>query len=250
MRNLPPRSRTTMSTDPLTALSASAAFIAGLAGSAHCFAMCGGMAGALGLRARANSASTAQVLAHSALYQFGRVSGYAFAGALSGLAGTLAWLVLDLARVGTALRVAGGVLLIFIALRLLLRWNGLALIERLGARFWSKLRPLAQREAQRPGTLNALTLGFLWGWLPCGLVYSILIFASTSGSAVAGATIMTMFGLGTLPSMLTSSLFAPQLMRRVSAQWSRTASGALLFSFGAWMIVTPLLAGGHGPHIH
>lgn len=239
-----------MHPDPLIAFSVSAAFIAGLAGSMHCLAMCGGMAGALGMRARAGSTSTGHVLAHSSLYQLGRVGGYAIAGAVCGFAGSMVQFVLDLARMGTGLRVAGGVLLIFLALRLLLRWNGLAPLERLGARFWSTLQPLARREARRGGTLNALTLGFLWGWLPCGLVYSMLLLAMTSGGALKGAAVMAAFGLGTLPSMLGSSLFAPQLARLMNPRWSRAASGALLLGFGAWMIAVPLLSGGHAAHMH
>jgi hypothetical protein len=96
--------------------------------------------------------------------------------------------------------------------------------------------------------MNALTLGFLWGWLPCGLVYSMLLFAATSGDVLRGALIMVTFGLGTLPSMLASSWFAPQLTRMINTRWSRSASGVLLFAFGAWMIVAAISTGAHTGH--
>lgn len=229
-------------------LSLSAALLAGLAGSVHCFAMCGGMAGALGLRTRAHSISSLHAATGASLYQFGRIGGYALAGALCGFAGSIVRTLLDLARLGATLRVASGVLMILIALRLLVRWNALAPIERWGARFWARLRPLTSHTASRTGALNALALGFLWGWLPCGLVYSMLLFAATSANAIHGALIMATFGLGTLPSMLTSSWLAPQLSRLINVRWSRAATGTLLLAFGAWMVVAANGTGQHAGH--
>lgn len=239
----------------MIALSLSAALLAGLAGSVHCFAMCGGMAGALGLKARAASASSLQAAASASLYQFGRIGGYTVAGAICGLAGSIVETLLDLAQLGVILRIASGVLMVLIALRILVRWNGLAAIERWGASFWSHLRPLTRNAAAKSGAANSLALGFLWGWLPCGLVYSMLLFAATSADAIRGALIMAAFGLGTLPSMLTSTYLAPQLSRVVNTRGSRTATGVMLLAFGAWMI---LAASGlqhaghelHDPHQH
>lgn len=225
----------------MQAISLTAAFIAGIAGSAHCFGMCGGMAGALGMRARATASSAAGAVFNASLYQFGRIGGYAFAGLLCGIAGATLQSMFDLMRLGATLRIASGVVLILLGLRILIRWNALAWLERLGARFWSKLQPLAHRAARTEGKSRALLLGFVWGWLPCGLVYSMLMFAATSGEALQGATIMMAFGLGTLPSMLTSSLLASQLQRLLAQRWPRIVSAVLLILFGAWMIAWPLL---------
>jgi sulfite exporter TauE/SafE len=232
-------------------VSLSAAFVAGVAGSTHCFAMCGGMAGALGMRARASAAGAAAAF-NAGLYQVGRIAGYSAAGALFGFAGAKLQHMFDLLRIGAVLRVTSGVLLILIALRLLVRWNALGAVERLGARFWSRLQPLARRVARAQGRGRALLLGLLWGWLPCGLVYSMLMFAAASSDALYGASIMGAFGLGTLPSMLTSSLLAAQAQRLLAQRWPRTVSGVLLIAFGCWMIAAPLLhatAPGAG-HVH
>lgn len=225
-----------------------AALIAGLAGSAHCFGMCGGVAGALGMRASHEAKTPAGAVLNTLLHQFGRIGGYAVAGAAIGAFGQVIQAVLDLARIGTALRVASGVLLLLIAARLALRWNGLAILERYGASFWLKIRPLAMREARGGGARSALTVGFLWGWLPCGLVYSMLLLAATSGTALQGAAIMAAFGIGTLPSLLASSAFASQLQRMISTGWSRLASAMLLAAFGVWTIAAPLYP--HAQHVH
>lgn len=231
-----PPTRPTAMTDPSNALSLSAAFIAGIAGSAHCFAMCGGLAGALGMRARATAASPRSAFTNALSYHVGRLSGYAVAGAICGLIGATLQAVLDLARLGAGLRVASGVLLVLIALRTLSPWNPLRWLETIGAKFWRRLQPLTLGTGRLAGPTQGIALGFLWGWLPCGLVYSMLLFAALSGNALNGAAILLAFGLGTLPSMLTSSVLASQMHRLVQSRWPRLASGVLLLVFGAWMI--------------
>ena len=233
-----------------SAISFSAAFVAGIAGSTHCFAMCGGMAGALGMRARTLATNPAGVFLNAATYQFGRICGYTIVGLIFGLAGATLQSTFDLMRIGAALRIASGVLLILIALRILIRWNPLVALERFGARFWSMLQPLTQRAARSQGHARALLIGLLWGWLPCGLVYSMLMFAATSGDALQGAAIMAAFGVGTLPSMLTSSLLASQLHRLLAQRWPRLMSGVLLILFGVWMIAMPLAPAQMGGHVH
>lgn len=232
-----------MHPDHVHTVSFAAALLAGLAGSMHCLAMCGGMAGALGMRAKASGGSHRQAL----LYQAGRIGGYTVAGALVSAFGATALHAFDLGQLSFALRVASGIFIVLVGSRLLLRWNPLAPLERWGARFWQRLRPLAQRAARGNDTASALWLGFLWGWLPCGLVYSMLLFAAMSGNVRTGAGIMLAFGLGTLPSMLAGSFLAAQLQRLLSSRWPRLASGAALVTFGVWIAVAGLQvhAGGH-----
>jgi sulfite exporter TauE/SafE len=234
------------------AISLSAAFIAGVAGSAHCFAMCGGLAGALGLRARATATGAGSAFGNVLWYHGGRLSGYAIAGALCGLLGATLQSTLDLARLGAWLRIASGVLLLLIALRMLSSWNPLQWLETLGAKFWRRLQPLAQKTSALQGNAQAIAqpilLGLLWGWLPCGLVYSMLLFAALSGEAISGGAILLAFGVGTLPSMLTSSVLASQAQRVLRGRWPRLASGVLLAVFGAWMIWNSLPASSHAHH--
>lgn len=238
-----------MQAEHVHTISLTAAFIAGIAGSAHCFAMCGGMAGALGMRARTLASDARDAFAQAALYQAGRIGGYVLAGAIIGALGAATLQAVNFAQLGLVLRIASGVFIALVGARLLFRWNPLAWIERWGAFFWRRLRPLAQRAAQRASAPRALALGFLWGWLPCGLVYSMLLFAGMSGSSRTGAGIMLAFGVGTLPSMLTSSLFASQLQRLMSRRWPKILSGSVLIAFGAWMTLAAW-AMSSGQHAH
>lgn len=218
--------------------------------------MCGGLAGALGMRARASGAGGGGGALFNALgYHLGRIAGYSLAGALCGLFGAGVQAALDLSRLAVGLRVASGVLLVLVAARILLAWNTLGWLDVLGARFWRRLQPVARQAASSQGTSRSLLLGLMWGWLPCGLVYSMLMFAALSGTAANGALIMIAFGVGTLPSMLGSSLFAAQLHAWLSQRWPRLLSGVLLLIFGAWMIAAALQSSTHAsgdasPHSH
>ena len=234
--------------DATDAITLSAAFITGVAGSAHCFAMCGGLAGALGMRARTTATSAGAAFGNALSYHLGRLSGYTLAGAICGLIGATLQAVLDLARVGATLRIASGVLLVLIALKMLSPCNPLQWLETFGARFWRRLQPFALGAGRLTGRAHAIALGFLWGWLPCGLVYSMLLFAALSGHALSGAAVLLVFGLGTLPSMLTSSVLASQVQRLLKSRWPRFASGALLLLFGVWMIWVSLPAAEHVHH--
>lgn len=238
-------------TNTADAISLSAAFVAGIAGSAHCFAMCGSLAGAFGMRARAvpgGEATMSGLVGDALSYHVGRLSGYAIAGAICGLLGATLQAVLDLARVGSWLRIASGALLLLIALRMLSPWNPLHWLETLGARFWRRLQPLTQKTRSMHGRTQALALGFLWGWLPCGLVYSMLLFAALSGDALNGGAILLAFGLGTLPAMLTSTVLASHVQRLLRNRWPRFASGVLLLALGAWMIWISLPVAEHVHH--
>ncbi|AMN47636.1 hypothetical protein ACG33_11100 [Steroidobacter denitrificans] len=234
-----------MSLDTSGMISLWAALIAGLSGSAHCFAMCGGLAGALGMRARAASPGRSAGL-NALAYHLGRIGGYMLAGALCGAFGAGLQSALDLTRLAVSLRIASGVLLILVAIRLLSARNLLAWLDGLGARFWRRLQPAAHRAARSSGLGSALALGLMWGWLPCGLVYSMLLFAALSGTALHGATIMAAFGAGTLPSMLGSTLLASRLQAWVSKRWPRVVSGTVLLIFGMWMALAAIDHGGHG----
>lgn len=229
----------------------SAALIMGLSGSAHCFGMCGGLASALGMRLK-TSENAMPAIAHATLYQVGRISGYALMGALCGGFGQALQSILNVTRVAEYFRVMSGVLLLLVAARLLLQWNGLVALERVGARLWQSVRPLAGRlSGVKPS--HTLLLGMIWGLLPCGLVYSMLAFAALSGSALNGLGLMVAFGLGTAPSMLLSTIFAAKSVQLMSSTLAKKASGALLVVFGLWLIVVPMymqIHGGHSGHIH
>lgn len=222
-------------------ISIAAAFVARIASSAHCTVMCGGIAGALGMRARQRGVSAARALTQGLGYQVGRTTSYVVAGALCGAFGGALSDLIDLAGVARVLRVAAGLLLIALALQIALRRRGFNSVERIGARFWRRLAPLAvAARADRPG--GAVLLGMLGGWMPCGMIYSMLAFAALAGGAAKGAATLAAFGLGTWPAVLAGGLISAQVAHFARGRGLYVLAGALLAVFGAVTAVAPFLS--------
>ena len=218
-----------------------AALIAGLVGSVHCFGMCGGIAGALGV---AGGGRASFALA----YNTGRIVSYSLAGALAGALGAG---LAGAAGLGPWLRLVMGIMLMLLGLQVAMNLKLLAPLEAAGARLWRGLAPIARRLVPPRHVGQALALGALWGWLPCGLVYGMLAAAAGSGGAVNGAAFMAVFGLGTAPAMVGLAWASGRGSGWLGGR-RRRAFGWLLVAFGAWTAATPLghmLGGdGHGGH--
>lgn len=217
-------------------LTLSAAFVVGMAGSVHCLAMCGGIAGALGMRSRGVPGSSASL--HALLYQLGRLTSYSLAGAIVGACGGFLAAMFDVDEIALVARTVAGLVLISVALSVLFGWRPLAHLERLGGHVWSRLAPLA-RTLPAGGAAGSLLLGMLWGWLPCGFVYSMLIVSALTGSAVQSAAMMLCFGLGTAPAVFGLSMVSARLRRITIARGVNRAAGWLLLLFGALTVLAP-----------
>lgn len=187
--------------------------------------MCGGIVGALSLQGPQGGAAVPVHLA----YNFGRIISYAAAGLLAGLLGQLAGSVLPLQR---GLYLFASLMLVAMGIYLLGLTQSLAWLERGGQRLWRYIQPLTGRFLPVRGIAQALPLGLLWGWLPCGLVYSALTTALASGSAVKGALLMLAFGLGTLPNLLLAGLLLTRFRRFAQARVTRMVSGLLVLGYG------------------
>jgi sulfite exporter TauE/SafE len=213
-----------------------AAFLIGLLGGVHCAGMCGGIVGALtlGLPEPIRSAHRRMFPYHVA-YNVGRIFSYTLAGALMGGLGQ----VISLSGVHSAqlgLRLLAGLFLIALGLYLGGWWRGLVQVERTGALLWRHIEPLGRRFIPVRTPVQALVLGMVWGWLPCGLVYSVLVWALATGSIQGGASIMLAFGLGTLPNLLAMGVFAAHLSRLVRSAWTHRVAGALVIAFGVYTL--------------
>jgi sulfite exporter TauE/SafE len=219
-----------------------AGFLAGLMGSVHCLGMCSGLSGLFAIGA---GDGKVRVLTYNA----GRLFSYSLIGAIGGWLGASAADAYQLYTQVHWLRIAGGIIICLIGLQILLELNLLRAIESAGAGIWRVINPLAKRFLPVTSHRRALGLGLLWGWLPCGLVYSVLLVSMTSGGAGPGALVMAAFGAGTLPAMLATGMGAQAVTRFTRGSFSRRATGAVLIVMGLLTIVMPLggsLAGGHG----
>lgn len=223
-----------------------AAFALSLLGGVHCAGMCGGFVGALHLR----RPRTLAALPYAAAYHLGRVTAYTSAGALAGaLGGTLFQarvLPLQIGLLVLAAAALGGV-----GLALLGSASGLKFLERLGTRGWRLLQPLAGRVLPPRSLPAAVLAGFLWGWIPCGMVYAALPLALLAGGALAGSAVLLAFGLGTLPNLLALELGWRGLGSSgawpAARRWLRPAAGCAILLFAAGDLAhAARLAGGHG----
>lgn len=210
-------------------IDALAAVLMGLAGAGHCLMMCGGLAGALG-----QHASWQRLLC----YNSGRILSYAIAGAL--VAAAFSQLAGAAANGLIYLRLLAALLLVLLGLYYGGWWLALRHLEALGKPLWRALQPIAQRSRTSNNQAAVLLAGMVWGWLPCGLVYSALSWAALSGSASSGAFYMVLFGLGTLPAMLAFGWFSKMLQSFLRSQGFRQLMGLLLISYGLWTAVIAL----------
>lgn len=223
------------------------AFIVGLLGGVHCIGMCGGIVAALSLSGAPapDTRSTAHGQAQHPLalllaYNAGRIASYTLAGALFGGIGWLATSILSIRNAQLVLQIGAGAFMCALGLYLAGWWRGLVQIEKLGAGLWRRIEPMGRRLLPVRRPRQALLVGVLWGWLPCGLVYSVLIWSIAAGSATQGALLMLSFGLGTLPNLLLMGLFANRLARALRAHLLRTVAGSMVIGFGVYTLYLSL----------
>jgi len=213
------------------------AFTIGLMGGVHCVGMCGGIVGALSFaNQNATDKAKSSLLSLLLAYNMGRLLSYSIAG---GLMGALGWLVsvwTDIQLLQVLLQFIAGLFMLMMGLYLSGWWMGLAKIEKVGALVWKKIQPTAQKLLPVNTPVQAISLGLLWGWLPCGLVYSVLVWSVAAGSFQQGALLMLCFGLGTLPNLLAMGLFANQLTQFVQKQAVRNLAGGLVILFALWSL--------------
>ena len=198
--------------------------------------MCGGIVGALTL----NTDKQQKQSSHLAIlfgYNLGRITGYVVAG---GLVAFLSSSIVDLTGLQTAKSVLSIIASLFmIALGLFLAgiWSGLSKIEYLGATLWKTIQPLTKRFIPVKNFQQAIPLGFLWGWLPCGLVYTALIWTLSARNTIDGALIMLFFGLGTLPNLLAMGIIAVKLSKWVNNPKVRLIAGLLVIALGIFTLL-------------
>ncbi len=218
------------------------AFITGLLGGVHCFGMCGGIVGALTLNTGGNSGNRSihdndpdrliSQLIITLGYNIGRIAGYVVAGALVGFLGAT---LVDLGGIQAARQVLAIIASLFmIALGFYLAgiWQGISKLESIGTHLWKHIQPFSKQFMPVRSLKQAIPLGFLWGWLPCGLVYTALIWTLSAGGAVEGALLMLAFGLGTLPNLLAMGIVASLLEKWVRNPGIRLIAGLLVVAMG------------------
>ena len=231
-----------------------AALAIGFSSSAHCIFMCGGIAAAFSQKSRPDNldgkskhliATTGdlperqheknlQTLSCVALFHLGRLCSYA---GIGWVAGTLASESETLMQLGPWMRLIAGLLLLAMGLYLSNLWRGLSHIEQLMQPIWKPVAQIVARMVPFKRRRDALFVGALWGWLPCGVIYSALAWATvTGGGGVETATLMFFVGIGTIPALMGISFYSSLARSKASRQ----VAGIALCAFGLWTMISPL----------
>jgi hypothetical protein len=212
----------------------------GLLGGIHCAGMCGGIISALTLGITRDKREHSNTLTlYLLFYNFGRIVSYIIAGI------AMAALGIAIKNIGDAMvireifsLIAAGVM-ILLGLYLTGWWpKAILKIEHAGSFVWKIIEPLARKLLPVKSTGQALMAGLLWGWLPCGLVYTALLLALSAESIVQGGLIMASFGIGTLPALFGIGFFSASLMPHLQKKWLRTTAGLTVLSFGLYQLLT------------
>lgn len=213
------------------------AFIVGLLGGVHCLGMCGGIVGTLAFSVRPEVQRNALLMFWYQLsYNLGRISSYVFIGMLFGFLGSQLISLSDVVPYQSGLQIFAGVFMIVLGLYLANWWHGIVWVEKLGQGVWNKLSPMASQILPVQSVKKGFLYGLFWGWLPCGLIYSMLIMAMSSGSTLSGGAVMLAFGLGTLPNLLLMGSFAFYFTRLSRNPKVRAIAGLLVILMGILQI--------------
>lgn len=216
-----------------------AAVLTGFLGGVHCVGMCGGIVAAVAGQSAGNARPW---LIHLA-YNTGRITSYAIAGAAAGSVGSLGLMFDKWLPVQITLYVVANLLLIALGLYLAGMRSPITRFEHLGAGLWRHIQPFTRRFLPADSVPKAFALGMLWGWLPCGLVYTVLFTALLSGSALNGAILMLAFGLGTLPNLMAAAVLLQRSRSLLASKPARLFSGAMVMAFGVYGIARAVSLG-------
>lgn len=221
------------------------AFNLGLFSTLHCLGMCGGIVTALSLGIPQNKIISRAGIVLS--YNLGRILSYTIAGALAGAVGSGITKTLMPVSGHLVLQYLAAVVLVLIGLQLAGWLPSIKQVESLGFMLWRYLQPLAKHFLPVTNSYRGLMAGAIWGWLPCALVYSVLLWSLGSGGAPAGSLLMFSFGLGTLPGMFVAGMAGTSLRRQFEKKNTRRIAGAIIILFG---IASPFIYSSMPEHQH
>ncbi len=211
-------------TEPLFA----GALVTGLLGSGHCLGMCGGLVGALSLTMRGRAGPLFHLL-----YSAGRVTTYAGLGYLAGWFGSAVASRGGIRGVGWWLMVGADLFVILVGLGTAGAFRRLDVMRLELAAPVRALTAAARALRRMPGSLPALPLGLAMGFIPCGLLYAVLLNAALTADPGRSSVVMLGFGLGTVPSLFLFGT-ASHLLGARARGWMLRGAGLAVALMGAY----------------
>jgi len=217
------------------------AFLLGVFTTLHCVGMCGGIIGALSLSLSPQiRESKPRLLLFVGMYNIGRIISYSLAGLIAGALGAEILASSGFKQGNQIFHYLGISMMIAVGLYLTGWLPQLARVEKIGIPLWKKLEPVGRRLLPVNNPVKALGYGFIWGWLPCGMVYFALIWSLSAGSAYQGALIMLAFGLGTLPTLLTAGFMTSWITKFARNSKVRASFGLLVIAMAVGSLFIPM----------
>jgi uncharacterized protein len=210
-----------------------AALVGGFAGGLHCAGMCGGIVHAL---CAGGDGIPKRKFAYLLAYNAGRIASYACAGALAGAVGEAGLLTRAAPVLQPVFFALASVMLVALGLYLAGASPLLARLEAAGSRLWAGVQPLTRHLLPVDSVFRAVGLGALWGWLPCGMVYAVLLTALALASGWQGALLMLAFGIGTLPNLMGLGFVAGSLGALRRRRIGRIFAGSMIAAFGVYSL--------------
>jgi len=205
------------------------AFFIGLFSSLHCVSMCGSIIGTLSLSLKPDiRQNKSKMFAFIFSYNFGRIFSYILAGFIIGFIESIVTLPLGDEHGHRLLQILSSLIITGAGFYIAGWFPQFAYIEKTGSRFWKAIEPYGRKLIPVASLNQAFLFGMVWGWIPCGLVYTALALAATSGDALTAAATMFTFGLGTLPAVMSSGIVSSFISRLSRLQNTKRTIGILL----------------------
>ncbi|SHH40923.1 sulfite exporter TauE/SafE family protein [Winogradskyella jejuensis] len=206
------------------------AFALGLLGSLHCVGMCGPIAFMLPVD-RSNSLKK---ITQIAIYHFGRLLAYSLIGLVFGIVGKSLYIF------GFQQQLSIGIGVLMIALVLIpYKTIGKYNLSKPMYRIISKVKSSLGAALKKKTSDTFLTIGFLNGFLPCGLVYMAVFGSIATGSLTSGSLYMVLFGLGTIP-LMTSAIYFGKFLNNSIKQRIQKAIPVFVIIIGTLFILRGL----------
>jgi sulfite exporter TauE/SafE len=202
------------------------AFVMGLFSTIHCLGMCGSIIGSLTLSLKKEIRDHKRRLIPFVLsYNAGRILSYSLAGLIAGIAEQVFSSPFGSGHGHRVLQIISSLVMLGAGLHLAGWFPRFAYIEKFGSRFWKTIEPYGRRLIPVETLPKAFTFGMIWGWLPCGLVYTALALSATTGDIVRSTFTMLAFGLGTIPAVMTVGVMTSWMVKLSNLRGFRQLAG-------------------------
>lgn len=215
-----------------------AALLTGLLGATHCIGMCGSISAALSLSfPKEVLYSAPNRLLHLLFINLGRTSGYVSFGAVAGAIGSASTAPLQPQPALWVSQTVTVTVLVMLGFYYLGYARLLGPLERLGHFLWRRIQPYTFKFQPGRTIFSSFSCGYLWAFMPCGMIYSTLALAFVAGDLLSGAKIMLVFGAATLPTLMSAGFFSAELDKLLQQTWVRRVAGLSLFAFAIYVLV-------------